>query len=170
MLSSLTIFLIASTVTYVSFGKLELDRQRNEESTLRCLIPLGTWLQRSFAPSSLLAIHDVGAVPYYSQLQTIDSNPQSLTDLHIAKNGFSPEYFFRRNPHIAIFSSESMKKNRFFPQYAPLFKDRRFRNKYKLVGISQYDQVFRSFWVYVRRDVPLKKDSLEKFPFGLATK
>lgn len=170
MISSFAVFLIAATVTYVSFGKLKLDGQRNEQSTLRCLVPLGEWLKQSFAPSSLLAIHDVGVVPYYSQLHTMDSNPQSLTDLHIAKNGFSAEYFFRRNPHVAIFSSEgSMKRRNFFPHYKPLFKDQRFRNKYRLVGISQYDHVFRSFWVYVRRDVPLQKKSLEKFPLGLRT-
>jgi hypothetical protein len=168
MIGFIVLFVGAGLVTTYSFSKLEIDARRNEESTLRCLVPLGEWLKQSLPPDSLLAIHDVGVVPYYSELQTMDSNPQSLTDLHIAKNGFSASYFFSRNPHVAIFSSEgSLKRKIFFPHYAPLIKDPRFRAAYKLVGISQYDYTHRSYWVYLRRDVPIKKEHLEKFPMGL---
>jgi arabinofuranosyltransferase len=167
-LSSLALLLLVLVISTVSFQKLEVDARRNEESTLRCLVPLGNWLKKSMPPNAVLAIHDIGVVPYYSELQTIDSNPQSLTDLYIVKNGFSSEYFLRRNPDVAIFSSEGLRKRKsFFPHYTPLMKDPAFRERYKLIGISQYDHIQRSFWVYVRRDVKIKKEDLKKFPLGL---
>lgn len=168
-LIAVIIFLVVATgVSVLSFQKLEVDARRNEDSTLNCLVPLGNWLKNSVPANALLAIHDVGVVPYYSELRTFDSNPQSLTDIHIAKHGFSAEYFFERNPDVAIFSSEgSLKRRIFFPHYAPLIKDPKFREKYKLIGISQYDQIQRSYWVYVRRDLTLKPEDLKLFPLGL---
>jgi hypothetical protein len=154
--------------SYSKMARLQWDAQTNEESTVKCLIPLGEWLRQTMPDHSLLAIHDVGAIPYYSNLPTMDSNPQSLTDLHIAKNGFSADYFLSRNPEIAIFSSEhSLTKRQFFPHYRPLLKDPRFTRSYRLIGISQYDFTKRSFWVYVRSDIRIPPEQMKKFPPGL---
>ncbi len=148
--------------------RLKVDAALNEESTVECLIPLGQWLRKSMPNDALLAIHDVGAVPYYARLRTLDSNPQSLTDLYIAKNGFSADYFFSRNPEIAIFSSErSLKRRIFFPHYTPMLKDPRFEKTFRLIGITQYDRIKRSFWVYLRRDLQISLEDMKAFPKGL---
>ncbi len=168
VVSTLCLAMVAFSLSAV--GRLRWDAQRNEESTVKCLIPLGEWLRETMPSKSLLAIHDVGAVPYFSNLPTMDSNPQSLTDLYIAKNGFSADYFFSRNPDIAIFSSEhSLTQRQFFPHYKPLLRDPRFSRYYRLIGISQYDFTKRSFWVYVRRDVKVSAEQMKKFPPGLVS-
>ena len=56
--------------------------------------------QGRLPPDSVLAVSRIlGAIPYYSGLKTIDINPHSLTDLYIAKNGYSDAYLrFEKSP------------------------------------------------------------------------
>ncbi|UCH83493.1 MAG: hypothetical protein JSW50_13700, partial [Candidatus Latescibacterota bacterium] len=79
-----------------------------EEGNRACLIPMGKWLAEVFPPDALLAMSDVGAVPYYSRLKTVDIHVESLTDLYIAKNGFSGEYVVRQRPDVVILATRGV--------------------------------------------------------------
>jgi hypothetical protein len=74
---------------------------------------VGDWLAERLPPTTVLAIHSAGAIPYFSGLPTIDM--WGLTDAHIARASVAdlgaglaghergdPAYVFSRNPHIYI--------------------------------------------------------------------
>jgi arabinofuranosyltransferase len=86
--------LVAAVVSLYSLATIRLDSQQLQTATQESLVKLGQWLRETMPAGSILAMGDVGATPYYSQLPTIDINPRSLTDRFIAENGWSPDSFF----------------------------------------------------------------------------
>jgi hypothetical protein len=141
-----------------------------QESTSRCSVALGRWLNTNIPPDRLLAVSDVGAIPYYSRLATLDIHPQSLTDIRIAKGGFDVDYIAGRDPAVIIIPSRSFAVARFYPEHFEMASDIRFDN-YRMLGVSRYDWFEdRCYWVYVKKDFPLFSDEqMESFPHGLGT-
>lgn len=94
------------------FGKAEswaADRRQN----LIARKFLGEWLRANTSKSDVLAMHSIGAIPYYAERKTIDM--WGLTDKTIAKTPnetfgegmaghekTNPEYVFSRNPDIYL--------------------------------------------------------------------
>lgn len=144
---------------------------RAEESNQKCLVRLGKWLREIMPRNSVLAISDVGAIPYYSRFRTIDIHPESLTDLYIAKNGFSIEYIYRRKPDIIILPSRSQFVTRFSPEHHAFAEDERFQRLYRFIGASRFDwQHDRSYWIFIPRPYPkIPKAKMDRFPHGIGT-
>ena len=148
---------------------LRIITAQTERSNRASLIALGGWLREIMPPDATLAVSDVGALPYYSGFKTIDIHPESLTDLHIAKMGFSNDYFFERKPDILVLSSRSILQPRFYPEHFEMTKDARFDELYRFIGVSRYDWFHdRCYWVFIPkwRAVP-NTDQMERFPHGL---
>jgi hypothetical protein len=139
-----------------------------EDSNKRCTVPLGMWLRRNMPAGALLAASDVGAVPYYSRLETVDINPNSLTDITIAKNRFSIDYVAGRDPDVIVLPSRSFAVARFYPEHFEMASDIRF-DAYRIIGVTRSDWFQdRCYWVYVKKDLPLLTDEqVESFPHGL---
>lgn len=144
-------------------SKLRSDAHSLQQSTARSLIPLGRWLHDAVPPQSLLAVSDVGAIPYFSRLRTVDTNPHSLTDLKIARNGFHLDDFFARRADVAIFVSFSTQKPLFYPEHQSVLADPRF-GQYRLIGITPYNLAGRCYWVYARNTLVLAPQQMLRFP------
>jgi hypothetical protein len=157
----------------LNFGvlsQLRMIAERTETSNRLCTVPLGKWLKNVVPEGSLMVVSDVGAIPYYSGLHAVDFHPESLTDLYIAKNGFSIDYIRRRDPDVVIFPSQSIYVAKFYPEHYKMAMDRRF-DKYRLIGVSRYDwDNDRCYWVYVRSNFPeLTDEQFESFPHGVGS-
>jgi hypothetical protein len=147
---------------------LRLDSEKLQASTATSAVNLGIWLRDNAPPGSLLAMSDVGATPYYSQLPTIDINPLSLTDRHIAEQGWSNDYFFNVDPDVVVLTAFSMSNPDFYPQHELLYAEPRFQAAYRLVGISRNDWYQdRSYWVFMRSGFALSEAELASFPKGI---
>ena len=57
-------------------------------------IQLGKWLKKYAYPETVIALQDVGAIPYYSGLKTIDIHPEGLTNRHTIEFGFDWNHIF----------------------------------------------------------------------------
>jgi len=146
---------------------LKGEATRQELRMQRALIPLARWLGRALPNGTLLATADVGAVPYYSRLPTLDIHPESLTDRHIATHGFSVDYVFERDPGVVLLGSSGTTSN-FRREHQPLLRDPRFRERYRFVGVSRLEALLqRSYWVFVARPIPLSDEHLADFPLGV---
>jgi arabinofuranosyltransferase len=149
-------------------GQLRLEARNNWQSTNASLISLGRWLHTNMPADALLAISDVGAAPYYSGLRTFDTNPQSLLDPHIVREGWSDDYFFQRQPAAVVFVSFSLTRPAFYEEHLALINDNRFSSNYRLVGVTRYDWFRdRCYWTYVRKDVPLSPAQVKSLPKGI---
>jgi hypothetical protein len=69
-----TTYCIVLAIGLFSIAVLKIDAKRNEDSTRSSLVALGTWLKANVPGDALLAMSDVGAAPYYSQLRTLGNN------------------------------------------------------------------------------------------------
>jgi hypothetical protein len=166
-------WLIGLLTIVLNFGvlaQLRVITKITETSNQLCSIALGKWLKQNVPGDKTIAISDVGAIPYYSGLKTIDINPESLTDLYIAKNGFSIDYVAKIRPYIIIVPSRSVYVAKFYPEHFAMASDERFA-EYRLLGSSRYDWFDdRSYWVYAREDVPeLTEPQREAFPVGVGS-
>ena len=146
--------------------KVRADARSLEQSTAGSLLALGHWLNGAVPAQSLLAVSDVGAIPYYSRLRTVDTNPHSLADLKIAHRGFTLDDFFARHADIVIFVSFSISQPVFYPEHQPVLLDPRFQ-QYRLIGVTQYSRIGRCYWVYARDSLSLPKEKLASFPHGI---
>jgi hypothetical protein len=155
-------------ISYSSLTSLSIITHRLESGNQKCLVALAKWMRATFPAGAVLAIADVGAIPYYSEFQTIDIRPESLTDLHIARNGFSDEYFFQRRPDVVVLISRGVFSARMDPAHFKLLKDPRFGGLYRFLGVSRYDWYEdRSYWVFIPKHVPLLGKEMEEFPAGI---
>jgi hypothetical protein len=166
-------WLAALAVVVLNFGVLAEMRviaHITQESTTKCSVALGKWLKANIPSDRLLAVSDVGAIPYYSGLETLDIHPQSLTDIRIAKSGFNIDYIAGRDPAVIIIPSRSFAVARFYPEHFEMASDKRF-DETRLIGVSRadwYDD--RSYWVYVKKGFPeLTDEQASTFPRGLGT-
>lgn len=168
---SLPFMLIAAMLVAMSmFGVaiLRMESLRLQTSTAVSLVPLGQWLHDVVPADSVLAISDAGATPYYSELETIDINPDSLTDREIAENGWSRDYFYSTDPDIVVFTAFSLDKPDFYSVHEELYADPRFQETYERVGVVLNDWYQdRSYWVFLRQGFPLAAEQRAAFPIGL---
>jgi hypothetical protein len=165
---------LAVTVAVVMLaGAHELIRTRTAtsmmtEGRVRCLIPLGEWLRDAVPPGSTLAIGDVGAIPYYSSLRTLDINRESLTDARIARTGFTIDYVFGRRPEVVVLVARGVFTAKMDPLHFELYKDPRFAEEYHFIGTVRHRWLLdRSYWVFLRKSGRLRKEMLASFPSGI---
>jgi arabinofuranosyltransferase len=138
------------------------------EGRVECLIPLGEWLREAVPRGSTLAIGDVGAVPYYSRLNTLDINRESLTDAHIARTGFTIDYALGRRPDVVALTARGVFSPKMDPLHFGLYRDPRFGQDYRFVGTVRHRWLLdRSYWVFVRKTVRMRRDVLARFPTGI---
>jgi len=150
---------------------IKKDATTLNKNTDASVVALGKWLRNAVPKRSLLAISDIGAAAYYSGLRTFDSNIESLTDLHIAKYGWSDDYFFSREPDVVVLVSTSPTEPRFLPKQAGLTNDPRFSDTYRLIGkVRQNYYGERSFWVYFRNTIQISPEKMRAFPKGIGTR
>jgi hypothetical protein len=151
-------------------AELRVVAHISESSNQVCAVALGKWLKKNMPADAVLATSDVGAIPYFSGLETIDINPRSLTDIYIAKNGFSVDYVAKRDPDVIIVPSRSFAVAKFYPEHFEMASDIRF-DKTRLIGVSRSDWYEdRSYWVYVKKSFPeLTDEQVTTFPHGLGS-
>jgi arabinofuranosyltransferase len=160
----------AVVVAYSLYGTAGIHREGNRIETghRECRIPLGRWLRSAVPPNTLLAMSDVGATPYYSKLNTLDINTESLTDLHLAKHGFSIDYVIGRKPGVIALTSRGIYSAKMDPLHFELYKSDGFGQNYFFVGTSRCEWINdRCYWVFFRKDIPLTRDAAAGFPKGL---
>lgn len=151
-----------------SLASLRLDSNQLQTSTQASTVELGHWLRETMPPDAVLAMSDVGATPYYSGLQTIDINPDSLTDRTIAENGWSDDYFFATAPDVVAITAFSLTQPDFYAVHEALYAMPRFQSTYRQVGTVRNDWYQdRSYWVFVRRSISLTPEQLATFPKGI---
>ena len=92
--------------------------------------------------------------------------PEALVDLHIAKEGFSLNYFFARDPSIVLLTSRRGQVFRKSDQQ--VLNDPRFSAHYRLMGF------FRLGWfedlgyrVYVKDSIAISDEQTTRFPRGI---
>jgi len=138
------------------------------QSQRECMIPLAEWLREVVPPNSLLAIGDVGAVPYYSGLRTLDIHRESLTDPRIAREGFTVDYVLQRQPQIVVFNVRGVFAAKMDPLHYTLGNDERFRKQYRFMGTVRHAWYLgRSYWVFMHMDGAVRLEALDRFPIGV---
>lgn len=164
--------LLAGTLVLFSLSSLavlRLDSQQLQDGTQESLVALGLWLRENAPAGATLAMSDVGATPYYSGLRTIDINPDSLTDRHIAERGWSSDYFFAADPEVVVLTAFSLSEPDFYPQHEALYALPEFQAAYERVGVVRNDWYQdRSYWVFMRRDATPTAARMATFPRGIS--
>lgn len=152
----------------VNLSHLRVAAEKLSDSGRLCYVPLGEWARATLPAGALLAIGDVGAVPYYSRLRTLDIHPESLTDAYISRRSFSPEYVMTKRPDMVALSVRGVFRARMDPLHFELYSSADFQREYGFVGTvrSQWHDD-RSFWVFVRRDLPMTEAQLRALPKGI---
>ncbi len=160
----------AVVLVFSAYGAVGIYREAVRINTghSESRIPLGLWLRGVLPPGALLAMSDVGVTPYYSRLRTLDINTESLTDIHIAKNGYSDQYVLGRKPGAIVLVSRGVYSAKMDPLHFSLQKSRPFLDAYIFIGTSRCEwDSDRCYWVYFRNNVPLTRESLANFPAGI---
>ncbi len=102
-----------------------------------CNITLGKWINENTSENASLAVWDVGALPFYSNIRTIDIYPYSLQDLHVYNNPTDADYILEQNITFLILNDE----------YFDYIKaDSRFLSNYRLIF---YAQVYYADILYI---------------------
>lgn len=144
---------------------LRVDSLGMELSRSRGIEALAKWIGDVVPEDVAIALADVGTIPYRVGNPVIDIHPEALTDLHIARNGFSIEYFMARRPSIAIFTARGFPEQRFYVEHQPLIDDPEFERSYELIGRVRYDnQSNNDYYVFKLRDLALPDGYRSSFP------
>jgi hypothetical protein len=163
-------FLVAILVSSSGIADMKMAGGRQEMGIRECNAPLGRWLKEVMPPSSLLAMSDVGATPYYSGFRTIDIHRESLTDLHIAKDGFSDEYILSRNPDVFVLVARGVYSSKMDPFHYDLKGSPRFKERYRFLGTVRFQWYKdRCYWVYVPIGRKFTNAELAAFPGGIGS-
>ncbi|HEU4365395.1 MAG TPA: hypothetical protein VFT13_08000 [Candidatus Krumholzibacteria bacterium] len=152
----------------VNLSHLRHATAKMTESARLCYMPLAEWMRATMPPGSLLAMGDVGMVPYYSGLRTLDIHPESLTDTYIAQRAFSADYVMTKRPHVIALSVRGVYSARMDPLHWELYKSEAFRIEYGFVGTVRnqwYED--RAYWIFVRSDLGLSEAQLRALPEGI---
>lgn len=164
----LTLGLTLAFLSAFTLAILRLDGQQLQAATQESLVALGRWLDGAVPDDTLLAMGDVGATPYYAGLRTIDINPDSLTDRHIAEQGWSSDYFFAVDPDVVILTAFSLTEPDFTSVHETLYALPRFQSTYERIGVTRNDWYQdRSYWVFFRRGLSPAPEQLATFPTGI---
>jgi len=93
-----------------------------------CNITLGEWINDNSSNNASLAVWDVGALGFYSNIRIIDIYPYSLQDLHVYDNPMDADYILEQNITFLILNDD----------YFDYIKvDSRFLNNYHLIFYAQ---------------------------------
>ena len=152
----------------INLSHLKSATDKMGESSRLCYVPLGEWARANLPADALLAMGDVGIVPYYSRLRTLDIHAQSLTDAYIAKQSFSADYVLAKRPDMVALSVRGVYSARTGPLHWALYKSEEFRSAYAFVGTVRnqwYED--RAYWVFVRNDHPLSDEQVRALPKGI---
>ena len=162
LVAALALFSLSTLAT------LRMEGQQLQAGTQASMVALGRWLRDAMPDGATLAMSDVGATPYYAGLRTIDINPQSLTDRHIAENGWSADYFFDADPDVVAITAFSLTEPDFYSVHEELVALPRFAETYERIGIVRNDWYQdRSYWVFVRRGMLPGAQQMATFPVGI---
>jgi hypothetical protein len=135
-----------------------------------CTIPLGHWLARVLPPGSTIAIGDVGVVPYFSGMRTVDIHPESLTDRHIVREGISVDYMMQVHPDAVIINVRGVYTAKMNPTHYEFYHEPEFAQEYRFIGTVRQQWYFdRSYWVFIHESIPLSSTDLTSFPTGIGT-
>jgi len=91
-------------------------------------IKLGKWINQNTNQSASLAIWDVGAIPFYADIRTIDIYPESLQDKHVFQNPEDADYILEQNISLLILNDE---------YFDYIKSDSRFMTNYHLIFNAQ---------------------------------
>ncbi len=94
-----------------------------------CNIVLGKWINENSSENASLAVWDAGAIPFYSNIRTIDVYPESLQDLYLYNNPEDADYILDQNITFLILNDE-------YFNYIKV--DSRFQNNYRLIFYAQF--------------------------------
>lgn len=152
----------------VNLSHLRHVTAKMTESARLCYVPLGEWLRTTMPAGALLAMGDVGMVPYYSGLRTLDIHPESLTDTYIAQRSFSADYVMTKRPDVIALSVRGVYSARMDPLHWELYKSEAFRIEYAFVGTVR-NQWFedRAYWIFVRNGLAVSEAQLRALPEGI---
>ena len=103
-----------------------------------CNTVLGKWINENSSDNASLAVWDAGAIPYYSNIRTIDIYPESLQDLHLFNNPEDADYILDQNITFLILNDV---------YFSYIVSDIRFLNNYHLIF---YAQVYYADGFYAR--------------------
>ena len=107
-----------------------------------CNNALGKWINGNSSENESLAVWDAGAIPFYSNLRTIDIYPDSLQDLYLYNNPEDADYILNQNITFLILNDE---------YFSYIKADVRFINNYHLIFYAQFyyvDIFYRSDYIY----------------------
>lgn len=155
-------------ISLSGIATLRIYAHQWESNAKKTVVPLSRWIRDVMPADSLIATSDVGIVPYYSGLRTLDIHPEALTDRYVAKNGFRKDYFFRRDPDIVMLHSRGLFDAKFRDGYSELVEDPRFSSTYRFLAVSRLgwtDDL--SYWIYVRNNLEFSDAQIENFPHGI---
>jgi hypothetical protein len=164
MVAKLALLLAAA----INLSHLRHASAKMEESRQACYLPLANWLSATMPPGALLAMGDVGMVPYYSGMRTLDIHPESLTDSYIAQRAFTADYVLARKPDVIVLSVRGVYAARMDPLHWSLYEHPGFRLEYAFVGTVRnqwYDD--RAYWVFLRKSVDASDAQLQTLPPGI---
>ena len=94
-----------------------------------CNIKLGKWISENTSGNASLAVWDAGAIPFYSDIRTIDIYPDSLQDIHLYNNPEDSSYVLDQNITFLILNDE---------YFSYIKTDIRFINNYHLIFYAQF--------------------------------
>jgi arabinofuranosyltransferase len=136
----------------INFAAYQEDVLDNEH------VPAGKFLKEVVEPSEwLVVVIDAGAVPYFSELKTVDFggiNDEFLSKRHVTKptKQVQSDYFFSRNPGAVVmtsYSADRVQTRRFkYILQDPRFQEYRLVRAFGNPGSTGYNQ-----FVFLRRDI-----------------
>ncbi|MBY9010118.1 MAG: hypothetical protein KGD74_09665 [Candidatus Lokiarchaeota archaeon] len=122
-----------------------------------CNIVLGKWINENSSENASLAVWDAGAIPFYSNIRTIDIYPDSLQDLHLFNNPEDADYILNQNITFLILNDE---------YFTYIKTDIRFLNNYHLIFYAQvyYADVFYGqdyiYQIYLYNDFNISESAI----------
>ncbi len=136
--------------SYPSTKKDALDYAKNEDRFINDLV---LWLAQSFPPETTVAMADVGAIAYLSEMRIIDY--EGLND-PVLSHGWNSTYFWSKNPGVIVISSKSSQELQMFtPNMLHIYSEPLFQN-YTLVRKTEFSSAFYH-WVYLKNSLIPKK-------------
>jgi hypothetical protein len=141
-LTAVSLVLTVVLFNYTIYALHGGQRGRDEVEFARRWTNVGLWLKQNVSPGSSIASMVVGAIPYYSGLQTYDL--LGLTDKTVAREGkvnlagvighqkYDTEYILDQHPDYIIYSSSGLYRQ----PTDPLILDRDLRYDYSLYDLA----------------------------------
>lgn len=145
-ITALLILMLLAAYPFYSYSSTKKDAREYASNEDRFISDLVLWLAQSFPPETTVAIADVGAIAYLSEMRIIDY--EGLND-PVLSHGWNSTYFWSKNPDIIVISSKSSQELQMFtPNMLHIYSDPLFQN-YTLVRKNKFSSSFYH-WIYVK--------------------